>query len=52
MTKPVASPIINELGPILLGCGGFAELIKRLETSSRELTEEACRELGGSVLNL
>jgi hypothetical protein len=47
MTKPVASAIINELGPILLGYGGFKELIDRLETSPRELTEKACRELGG-----
>ena len=49
MTKPVASSIINELGPklILLGYGGFAELIDRLETSPRELTEKSCRELGG-----
>ena len=47
MTKPVASAIINELGPILLGYGGFTELIERLETSPRELTEKACRELGG-----
>ena len=47
MTKPVAASIINELGPILLGYGGFAELIDRLETSPRELTEKSCRELGG-----
>ena len=47
MTKPVASSIINELGPILLGYGGFAELIDRLEASPRELTEKSCRELGG-----
>ena len=52
MTKPVASSIIDELGPILLGYGGFAELIDRLKTSPRELTEKSCRELGGSVLNL
>ena len=48
MTKPVASSIINELGPILLGYKGFAELIKRLETIPRELAEEAYRELGGT----
>ena len=47
MTRPVASSIINELGPILLGYGGFAEPIDRLETSPRELTERSCRELGG-----
>ena len=47
MTKPVMSSIMNELGPILLGYGGFAELIDGLETSPRELTEKSCRKLGG-----
>ena len=37
MTKPVASSIINELGPILLGYGGFAELIDSLETSLQRI---------------
>ena len=47
MIKPVAPSIINQLGPILLGYGCFAELIERLETGPRELTEKSCRELGG-----
>ena len=47
MTKPVASSIINELRPILLGYGDFAGFVKRLETGPRELTEKSCRELGG-----